>query len=95
MRAPYMDTKGVSPCRGGGSARSIYNHRYSSRPRHWRKMMLESEVEAGMGDSLLYDTLGGLTKEQKETWCRGCRKGWTDMLAGKCWASFEGLMQLA
>ncbi|KAL1937114.1 hypothetical protein VTO73DRAFT_15085 [Trametes versicolor] len=97
--APYMDEKGVSTCRGNGSACSIYNHLYSSRSQHWRKMMLESEVvEAGMGDPLRYDASSGLTKEQKETWCRGCRKGWTDMLAVKrreWWASFGELMQLA
>ncbi|KAL1937353.1 hypothetical protein VTO73DRAFT_13814 [Trametes versicolor] len=96
--APYMDEKGVSTCQGDGSACSIYNHRYSSRSQHWRKMILESEVvEAGMGDPLRYDASSGLTKEQKETWCRGCRKGWTDMLAVKrreWWASFGDLMQL-
>lgn len=56
----------------------------SSRCQHWRKMMLESEVvEAGMGDPLRYGASSGLTKEQKQTWCRGCRMGWTDMLAVK------------
>ncbi|EIW53644.1 uncharacterized protein TRAVEDRAFT_67072 [Trametes versicolor FP-101664 SS1] len=84
--APYMDEKGVSTCRGDGS-------------QHWRKMMLESEVvEAGMGDPLRYDASSGLTKEHEETWGRGCRKGWTDMLARKrteWWASFGDLMQLA
>ncbi|KAL1936845.1 hypothetical protein VTO73DRAFT_6922, partial [Trametes versicolor] len=80
--APYMHTKGVSPCRGGGSARSIYDRLHSSRSQHWRKMKLESEVvEAGMGDPLRYDAASGSTKEQKEAWCRACLKGWTDMLA--------------
>lgn len=82
-----MNEKGVS-----------YYHRYSSKSQHWRKMMLESEaVEAGMGDPLRYDASSRLTKEQKEAWCRGCCKGWTDMLAVKwreCWASFRDFMQL-
>lgn len=74
--APHMDENGVSTCRGNGPACSIYNHLYSSRPRHWRKMMPESEVvEVGMEDPLRYDASSGLTKEQKQTWCRGCRKG--------------------
>lgn len=59
---------------------SIYN--ISGRSQHWRKMMMESEVvEVGMGDPLRYDAASGLMKEQKQTWCRGCRKGGTDMLA--------------
>lgn len=34
-------------------------------------MMLESEVvEAGIDDPLRYDAPSGLTKEQKEAWCR-------------------------
>ncbi|KAL1939099.1 hypothetical protein VTO73DRAFT_10359 [Trametes versicolor] len=93
----YMDEKDVLTCRGNGYACSIYNN--SSSAQHWRKMMLQSEVvEAGMGDPLRYDASSGLTKEQKETWCRGCRKGWTDMLARKrteWWASFGDSMQLA
>ncbi|KAL1939087.1 hypothetical protein VTO73DRAFT_10347 [Trametes versicolor] len=86
--APYMDEKCVS-----------YYHRYSSKSQHWRKMMLESEVvEAGMGGRLRYDSSSGLTKEQKEAWCRSCCKGWTVMLAVKrreWWANFGELMQHA
>lgn len=85
--------------REDGYAYSIYNRLHLSRSQHWRKMMLESEVvEAGMGDPLRYDSSSGLTKEQKQTWCRGCRTGWTDVLAVKrmnWWASFGDLMQLA
>lgn len=62
-------------------------------------MMFESEVvEAGMGDPLRYNTSNGLTKEQKEAWCRVCRKGWTEMLLAKrreWWVSVIDLMQLA
>lgn len=62
----------------------ICKHLYSSRSQHWPKMMSESEVvEMGMGDPLRYDAASGLTKEQKEAWCRGCRMGWADVLAVK------------
>ncbi|KAL1947010.1 hypothetical protein VTO73DRAFT_13971 [Trametes versicolor] len=70
----------------------LYNVRHVLQ-RRWREAVVlaphmdEKSVSTcrgtGMGDPLRYNTSNGLTKEQKEAWCRVCRKGWTEMLLAK------------
>ncbi|KAL1937364.1 hypothetical protein VTO73DRAFT_13825 [Trametes versicolor] len=101
--APYTNKQGVSACRvdvhgRGYVCRSSRYEPAAERPQRWRSMMLESGlVEAGTADPMRFDVLGALSEEQRQPWCRGCLKGWGDMLMEKrmeWWVMFANLMQL-